>query len=84
VCGTKLSFFEESVDLDYTLYNIGLLFSNRFYVSTWTHNCLRTSHVTLSKVHIPLLLSYSFNSCRCLLIYFNISGVGTCSISNVI
>ncbi|CAO1945605.1 unnamed protein product [Urochloa humidicola] len=22
---------------------------HRFYVSTWTHNCLRTSHVTLSK-----------------------------------
>jgi len=31
------------------LYNISLLFSNRFYVSTWTHNCLRTSHVNLSK-----------------------------------
>jgi len=84
VCGTKFSSFEESVDLDYALYNIWLLFSNRFYVSTWTHNCLRTSHVTLSKVQVPLFVSYSLNSCCSLVVYVNISGVRICSkISNV-
>jgi len=43
------------------LYNIWFLFSNRFYVSTWTHNCLRTSHVNLSKVYVPLFLCYYLN-----------------------